>query len=46
MTGSVEGLFVSPQGGVPKGMVELLQITANGCIGDRQNDLKHYGGLI
>ena len=44
MTGSVEGLFVSPQGGVPKGMVESLQITTNGCIGDRQNDLKHHGG--
>ena len=44
MTGSVEGLFVAPLGGVPKGMVESLQVTTNGCIGDRQNDLKHHGG--
>ena len=44
MIGSIEGLFVSPLGGVPKGMVESLRVTTNGCVGDRQNDLKHHGG--
>ena len=44
MAGSVEGLFVSPLGGVPKGMVDSMQVTINGCLGDRQNDLKHHGG--
>ena len=44
MIGSIEGLFVAPLGGVPKGMVESLQVTTNGCVGDRQNDLKHHGG--
>lgn len=44
MAGSVEGLFVAPLGGVPKSMVDSLHVTANGCVGDRQNDLKHHGG--
>jgi MOSC domain-containing protein YiiM len=44
MQGSIMGLFASPTGGVPKPFVEHLQVTVNGCIGDRQNDLKHHGG--
>lgn len=44
MAGSVEGLFVAPLGGVPKGLVDSLQVKVNGCVGDRQNDLKHHGG--
>jgi MOSC domain-containing protein YiiM len=38
------GLFVNPNGGVPKHPVETLVVTNTGCIGDRQNDLKHHGG--
>lgn len=38
------GLFVNPNGGVPKHSVETLRITPTGCVGDRQNDLKHHGG--
>lgn len=44
MDGSIEGLFASPNGGVPKPRVETLRVTINGCEGDRQNDLKHHGG--
>jgi len=44
MQGSIVGLFASPTGGVPKRFVEHLQVTFNGCIGDRQNDRKHHGG--
>ncbi|MDE0857859.1 MAG: MOSC domain-containing protein [Candidatus Poseidoniaceae archaeon] len=44
MSGSVLGLFASPKGGVPKFPVNDLQVSNNGCIGDRQNDLKHHGG--
>ena len=44
MIGSIEGLFASPIGGVPKPRVDTLQVTINGCEGDRQNDLKHHGG--
>ena len=38
------GLFVNPNGGVPKLPVETLSVTHTGCVGDRQNDLKHHGG--
>ena len=38
------GLYVNPQGGVPKHAVETLRVTPTGCDGDRQNDLKHHGG--
>tara|TARA_B110000003_G_scaffold149262_1_gene150232 strand:- start:311 stop:781 length:471 start_codon:yes stop_codon:yes gene_type:complete len=44
MKGSILGLFASPEGGVPKPYVETLEVTSNGCIGDRQNDLRHHGG--
>ena len=44
MIGSIEGLFASPIGGVPKPRVDTLQVTIKGCEGDRQNDLKHHGG--
>lgn len=44
MNGSIEGLFASPIGGVPKHRVDTLRVTINGCQGDRQNDLKHHGG--
>ena len=44
MSGSILGLFSSPAGGVPKFPVLDLQVSTNGCIGDRQNDLKHHGG--
>ena len=38
------GLFVNPDGGVPKHHVDTLTVTTEGCVGDRQNDLKHHGG--
>lgn len=44
MQGSIMGLFASPKGGVPKLFVRSLDVTVNGCIGDRQNNLKHHGG--
>lgn len=44
MKTSILGLFVS-QGGVPKLPVESLFIDDNGCFGDKQNDLKHHGGV-
>ena len=43
MSARVIGLYVS-QGGVPKLPVDSLHITKNGCLGDKQNDLKHHGG--
>ena len=44
MTGAVIGLHVNPNGGVPKHPVDSIQIAQSGCIGDKQNDLKHHGG--
>jgi MOSC domain-containing protein YiiM len=44
MIANIVGLSVSAQGGVPKSPVEKLTILTNGCIGDKQNDLKHHGG--
>ena len=43
MSARVIGLFVS-QGGVPKLPVDALSVTITGCLGDKQNDLKHHGG--
>ena len=43
MSARVIGLFVS-QGGVPKLPVDTLSVTITGCLGDKQNDLKHHGG--
>ena len=43
MSARVIGLFVS-QGGVPKLPVDALSVTMTGCLGDKQNDLKHHGG--
>ena len=44
MTGVVYGLHVNPQGGVPKFPVDVLEIHATGCVGDKQNDTRHHGG--
>ena len=44
MQGSIVGLFAAPLGGVPKPKVQTLHVTENGCLGDKQNDLKHHGG--
>ena len=44
MTGVVLGLHVNPNGGVPKHPVDSLEIHREGCVGDKQNDLKHHGG--
>ena len=44
MPAKVVGLHVS-QGGVPKTPVKQLMIETHGCLGDRQNDVKHHGGL-
>tara|TARA_B110000495_G_C22416141_1_gene263968 strand:+ start:19 stop:480 length:462 start_codon:yes stop_codon:yes gene_type:complete len=44
MQGSIVGLFASLTGGVPKPSVETLHIRENGCVGDKQNDMKHHGG--
>lgn len=41
----VIGLHVNPDGGVPKHPVDSLHVSLeDGCVGDRQNDLKHHGG--
>ncbi|MEC7461486.1 MAG: MOSC domain-containing protein, partial [Candidatus Thermoplasmatota archaeon] len=32
------------EGGVPKPAVPHLHASVNGCVGDRQRDLKHHGG--
>ena len=44
MTVKVVGLHTS-NGGVPKLPTELLVVTRDGCLGDKQNDRKHHGGL-
>ena len=44
MNGSIAGLFAAPKGGVPKPLVQSLQITVDGCVGDFQRDKKHHGG--
>ena len=44
MTGTVRGLHVNPEGGVPKHPVEHLIVGYEGCQGDKQNDRKHHGG--
>ena len=44
MSARVIGLFVS-QGGVPKLPVDSLEVKKSGCLGDKQNDLKHHGGI-
>lgn len=44
MNGSVTGLFAAPQGGVPKPLVDELDVQVNGCVGDYQRDKKHHGG--
>jgi len=42
---SIVSLHAAPEGGVPKPAVPHLLVTVNGCVGDRQRDLKHHGGL-
>ena len=44
MTGKVVGLHTS-NGGVPKLPTEMLVVTRDGCLGDKQNDRKHHGGM-
>ena len=44
MSTHILGLHVNPNGGVPKHPVDALEITKKGCVGDKQNDLKHHGG--
>ena len=44
MAGVVVGLHVNPKGGVPKYPQATLEITRDGCVGDRQNDRRHHGG--
>ena len=44
MNGSIAGLFAAPMGGVPKPLVQSLQVTFDGCVGDFQHDKKHHGG--
>ncbi len=44
MKGSIAGLFAAPKGGVPKPLVQSLQVTIDGCVGDFQRDKKHHGG--
>ena len=44
MKGSIAGLFAAPEGGVPKPLVEQLDVRVNGCVGDYQRDKKHHGG--
>ena len=41
---SVVSLHAAAEGGVPKPTVPLLSVRTNGCLGDRQRDLKHHGG--
>jgi len=43
MGAKVTGLHIS-QGGVPKDSVDYIEVKFDGCLGDRQNDLKHHGG--
>ena len=44
MVGSIAGLYAAPEGGVPKPLVQQLQVQLNGCVGDFQRDKKHHGG--
>ena len=44
MTGRITGLHIS-DGGVPKLPVQSLEIVSTNCVGDKQNDLKHHGGI-
>ena len=44
MAGVVVGLHVNPDGGVPKWPQDSIDVTAEGCLGDRQNDTRHHGG--
>ncbi len=44
MIGRITGLHIS-DGGVPKLPVQSLEIVSTNCIGDKQNDLKHHGGI-
>lgn len=44
MAGVVVGLHVNPEGGVPKWPQDSIDVTAEGCLGDRQNDTRHHGG--
>ncbi|RJU80694.1 MAG: MOSC domain-containing protein [Candidatus Poseidoniales archaeon] len=44
MKGSIVGLFAAPEGGVPKPLVEQLEVRVHGCVGDYQRDKKHHGG--
>ena len=44
MHGVVVGLHVNPKGGVPKHPVEHLRVETNGCVGDKQNDVRYHGG--
>ena len=41
---SVVSLHAAAEGGVPKPTVPVLSVRTNGCLGDRQRDLKHHGG--
>jgi MOSC domain-containing protein YiiM len=45
MLGTVIGLHANPNGGVPKHPVPVLEIKSIGCVGDKQNDKKHHGGV-
>ena len=44
MKGSIAGLFAAPKGGVPKPLVQSLQVTVDGCVGDFQRDKRYHGG--
>ena len=44
MSGFVVGLHANPDGGVPKHPVPSLTVEANGCVGDRQRNLRYHGG--
>ena len=46
MKGVVLGLHVNPDGGVPKHPVDTLSVHREGCVGDKQNDRKHHGGVL
>ena len=43
--GAVLGIFIS-DGGVPKKAVKSAQIDIEGLVGDKQNDIKHHGGMM
>ena len=44
MSGFVVGLHANPEGGVPKHPVPSLTVEVNGCVGDRQRNLRYHGG--